>query len=486
MLKRKWKSVAVALMLAMLSAGSMACAKAQNDSQANTGSPSPSGTAPQTNVYAENGLPKDQKVTLKVGFFESGMGREWFDYAMDTFKQKFPNVSFEVTYSPKIAEIINTKVAANNDGDMFDMFSGSPANLISLAQMGKLEPQDDLWDRKTYDGSGETLKELATEGQFEGAPRMMNTSYVFPNSATGSGLFFDKKLFEKNGWNQNPKTWDEFVKLLEDIKAKGIIPITYPGIYPSYLEGGLSGPHKLFEIAEANGTLSTVQDNFRHFSSPYYTSPENIERWNKIYELGQKGFFPSGVAALNHTQSQMQVLQGKAALVSTGVWVGNEMKESTPADFVWGFMIVPMTNKPDDTKWMRLSAGGGMHYIWAAKPELNKKWAKEFNVWTWNMDIQQMIAEKGGMLPIRKDYIENKARADKLQSAPKAFLEYIKTNKVRGESGFTLVTLTDPAYAQAVKVINESVTQITEGKQDPQPKLQEAEELLKKAMANQK
>ncbi|CAM3404205.1 hypothetical protein [Marinicrinis lubricantis] len=77
-------------------------------------------------VYAENGLPKHTEVTLKVGFFRAGMGQEWFDYAMDTFKEKFPNVSFDVISSPNISDIIGTKISSQDDEDMFDLFNGNP------------------------------------------------------------------------------------------------------------------------------------------------------------------------------------------------------------------------------------------------------------------------------------------------------------------------------------------------------------------------
>ena len=54
-----------------------------------------------------------------------------------------------------------------------------------------------------------------------------------PIAATGAGLLYNKQLFVKNGWNENPKTWNEFTKLLEDIKAKAIIPIYIPRHVPS-------------------------------------------------------------------------------------------------------------------------------------------------------------------------------------------------------------------------------------------------------------
>ncbi|MFD0713777.1 extracellular solute-binding protein [Paenibacillus sp. GCM10027626] len=441
----------------------------------------------EEDVYPENGLPKNEKVTLKFGFFDAGMGREWFDYAVDTFKQKFPNVDFAITYSPTIDQIIQTKIAAGDDEDMFDMFNstipGGTKAMAPLVKANKLEPTEDLWDSKVYDANGKTVRELSADGIEKSAPRILGKTYDFPIAGTGAGLFFDKTLFEQNGWNQNPKTWNEFVQLLEDIKTKGLIPITYPGVYPNYLENAF-GPWKLFELAENNGNLQQFEDNYRNFKLPEYMSPEMQELWKRIYELGQKGYFPEGVAALDHTQSQMQVLQHQAAMVSTGSWVENEMKDSTPEGFKWGFMAVPMGDTAGSTIWTRSSSRSGS-YIWAAKPELNKKWAKQFSLWMWNMDIQQLIAEKGGQLPLRKDFADDPVRAEKLQDVSKAMLEYMKNNKVMGESSFRNVTLTDPAYSNAVDIYYNMITEVTSGKLDPIPKLQEAEELMKKAVAAQ-
>ncbi|WP_135553857.1 type 2 periplasmic-binding domain-containing protein [Paenibacillus cymbidii] len=485
-MKRKSSAVTVWLLFLILSLSLAACSSKQGSGNA---SPSPTATgsaAPTASAapkgYPENGLPNDQKVTLKVGFFEGGMGRAYIDYAIDTFKKKFPNVSFDVTYSPEMAKLITTKISAGNDDDMFDIFSTNSVDIISLSKAGKVEPQEDVWNHKAFD-SDKTLKELSLEGQFASAPRVSGKTYALPIVASGSGLFFDKNLFQQNGWNQNPKTWNEFVQLGEAIKAKGIIPITYPGKYPGYISSGF-GDYKLFELAEQSGNLAKFEDNYRNFKLPEYLSPERIELWKRIADLAKKGFFPQGVAALTHTQSQMQVIQHQAAMVSTGVWVQNEMKDSTPADFKWGFMAVPMGNSPDQTIWVQNNLSEGF-YIWAAKPDLNKKWAKEFSAWLWNLDVQQRVADQGGQLPVRKDYMEDSARASKLQDAPKALLEYTKTNKVHMESQYRLVTLTDPSFAQAKKVITDATTEITSGKQDPLPKLEEAEALMKKAVEAQ-
>ncbi|GIP32644.1 extracellular solute-binding protein [Paenibacillus sp. J2TS4] len=492
----KLKTITILLLCFLVSITVLACAKKYEGGESSP-TPAPSADASdntkdkdtaEEEVYPENGLPKNEKVTLKMGFFEAGMGREYIDYALDTFKQKFPNVSFEVTYSPTVQTVVNTKISAGNDEDMFDMFNsslpgGTPA-ITALVENGKLVDQEDLWDHKLYDGNGKTVRELMMEGTFETAGRILGKTYALPNTGTGAGLFYDKKLFEEHGWNQNPKTWSEFMELLETIKQAGIIPITYTGVHVTYINNAF-GTWKLFELAENSGNLEKFEDDFRNYKLPQYLAPEYVDLWNRLYEMGKKGYFPEGVAALDHTQSQMQVLQHKAAMVSTGSWVENEMKDSTPEGFEWGYMVVPMGEDPAATKWTRLTSGNGF-YIWEGKPELNKKWAKEFNVWMLNLDVQEVLGEKAGAIPLRKDFADDPARADKLQTLTKSILEYNKNNNTRGESGYRNVTLTDPAFAQASKVMNEAITAITSGKQDPQPILEEAEKLLEKAIQAQK
>lgn len=457
--------------------------KATPDASATTtataSSAEPSG---ETDTYPENGLPKNEKVTLKIAVWENGNGREWVDYAMQAFTKKFPNVTFEPTYSPTISTIITTKASANDDNDMFDIFSsGIPgATSLQLKQAGKLLPQYDLWDRKLYD-SNMTVKEGVADGIYESVAKDL---YALPVTTAGFGLFFDKSLFEKKGWNQNPTTWSEFVQLIEQIKADGVIPITAPGKVPGYIYTAFLTA-SMFQLAEMNGHSKEFEDAFRNLKSPYLSTPEAQTAFQRLSELGKKGAFPNGLAALTHTQAQMQLLQGQAAMVPTGEWVQNEMKDAVPADFRWGFMVIPMNDKPEQTKYMRISVTGP-YFIWAAKPELNKKWAKEFVLSLLNLDVQQVLAEKGGSSSVRKDFMDDQARADKVQAAPRAVMEYVKKNQVKSVSDVKNVTLTDPAAAQADKAIFEAMPKIALGEQDPLPVMEEAAALIQKAIDAQK
>lgn len=430
------------------------------------------------NVYEENGLPKDEEVTLKIAIFEGGSGREWYNDAMNSFVKKFPNVKLEPIFSPKIGTIIQTKVAANDDVDMFNLFS-SVLSEIELVSNKKIISQEHLWDHKLYDTPDKTLKDIAVEGIYETNQRNEGLSYCLPMYTQASGLFFDQNLFDEKGWNKFPKTWDEFLSLCEEIKKSGIDPLIFPGIYPDYLDRAFGA--KNFEIAEINGNLDQYTDNFRNYEGPQYTSLENIVRWGKIAELGKKGYFAEGIAALNHTQSQMQVLQHKTAMVSTGSFVQNEMKDSTPEGFKWGFMAVPFSNNPDDTTWIFSSTSRAFH-VWDAKPDLEKRWSEEFIVWLWNMDVQVTIAEKAGMLPIRKDFSDDPERVAKLKEAPKSVLQYMENKKTKFENLYRQVSINDPLVAQAKKLYDEAVVSMCLGDKDFEPVLQEAEKILQEAI----
>src|SRR5690625_4983327 len=117
--------------------------------------------------------------------------------------------------------------------------------------------------------------------------------------------------------------------------------------------------------------------------------------------------------------------------------------------------------------------------IWANKPELHKQWVKEFSLWIWNLDVQEKVATAGGFLPVRKDFIDDEERASSLQQVSQAVMRYMDENNTKIENGFKTVPMSDPSKSQGGKVMDEAVTNIVLGKQDPKPILEEAEELYK-------
>lgn len=261
MRQRKWISgfLAILLPLALI----IGCSNGGDGGAANpSGSPAAEGE-----VYPENGLPKDEKVTLKYAHWENGYGRAWIDRAIESFTEKYPNVKIDVQASPKINTILSTMAAANNDKDMFDMMSPyfSGTDYRTLAEQGKFEPLDDLFDRELLDTPGKTVKDILIEGAYENREVINGKSYQLPMGIYTTGLFYNKNLFEEKGWNTQPKTWDEFVELLEIIKQDGMTPLTFPGIYPNYIDMAF-GKSKAFELADSKGKAEQYEKDFREYT----------------------------------------------------------------------------------------------------------------------------------------------------------------------------------------------------------------------------
>ncbi len=50
-------------------------------------------------------------------------------------------------------------------------------------------------------------------------------------------------------------------------------------------------------------------------------------------ELRRKGYFQKSAMSLSHTESQMEFVLGKAAMIPCGTWLGSEMKKQIPEGF---------------------------------------------------------------------------------------------------------------------------------------------------------
>jgi len=477
-------SLGLVLTLAAGCSGNSNPPPAEKGTTGTNGSNQGSSTTTEDEVYPENGLSKSEKVTIRWGYWENGYGRAWMDNAVAKFIEKYPNVSFDITSSPVIRDLISTKMAAKNDQDMFDIISPSfnKEEGIIAQKAGFFEELDDLWEREVPDAPGKKLKEVVLDNTMEYAEKIDGKFYQIPMGSYALGLFFDKTLFKEKGWNQNPKTYDEFLALMESIKADGMIPITYPGVYPTYVF--YSFWVKQFELAQKAGNLDEYYKNYRQGIN-MYGAPEVKEYWSRMYEMGKKGYFVAGAAALNHTQSQMQLLQHKAAIASTGDWVENEMLDAIPDGFEWGFMTIPFSNTVGDPIWIENGIGAGSLMIWKNKPDLVKQWAKEFVLFLMTNDVQAVNGQSG-ISPIRKDFAENAENLEKLQAAPRAVLEYMKNNNGHFATRTRDVSFGEQDAAKATKMTEEMIVEVTAGKKDPIPVLDQAEALMKKVLENRK
>ncbi len=372
-------------------------------------------------VYPGNGLPKNKKVTVSAIYPVQGIGKGHIEYAIKTFEKRFPNVKIEMRYvegGTAYSQIIKSLLKAGNDKEMYDWAFSYGGSDVILDD--RLEPQDELWERTLYDRPDLKVKDAVTADKLEVfAPN--GHIYKVPQAGTIFGIYYNKKLFRENGWNMQPKDWKEFLDLCEEIKQKHIHPMVVAGKVPSYFKFGWGAiPYEI-----GGGKFRKAPYNYE---PDVYVDHAYLMMFKRLEEFARKGYLHPGTISFDHTQSQMEFIQEEAAMIPVGAWVANEMKDVLPKDFEWGFMAFPGNEAGQGQVVLSSLTSAG--HIWKNRPKLNKLWAKEFNLWLLNLDIQQRLGA-GGAVPARKDFIENKELLAKICPSVLVAMEYINKHDVK-------------------------------------------------------
>jgi multiple sugar transport system substrate-binding protein/raffinose/stachyose/melibiose transport system substrate-binding protein len=126
-------------------------------------------------------------------------------------------------------------------------------------------------------------------------------------------MFYNKKVMEKAGITEMPKTWDEFTAMCAKLKEQGITPIAlgsknrWPAqFWFDYLMLRTAGPDYRAQLM--NGTAS-------------YTDPQVEAAMAMWKDLVDAGDFVPNANADDWTDAADKVARGEAAITLMGTWV---------------------------------------------------------------------------------------------------------------------------------------------------------------------
>jgi raffinose/stachyose/melibiose transport system substrate-binding protein len=139
--------------------------------------------------------------------------KSFYDQKIKEFEESHPGVTINVdsvlndSYKEKI------RVLVSNDGlpDIFSSWSDSFAE--NLVSSGRIKELNDIINEDT-EWSGSIL-----ESQYAGFT-FDDSTYGIPFTVDGKAFFYNKEIFEKNNIKV-PKTYDELVNVLEQLKSAG-------------------------------------------------------------------------------------------------------------------------------------------------------------------------------------------------------------------------------------------------------------------------
>ena len=352
----------LALLLAAVVVIAAGCGGDDNESAGATTTSEGTTSGPDTNVNGSISV-------LAVWTGEEGKN---FQAVIDGFKQKYPNVKVAYKSASEPATVLSTAVEGGNPPDIAAL--PQPGFMTDFAQRNALKPIDFMKD-KVAEGYSPSWIDLGTvDGKLYG---------LFFKGSNKSTVWFNVPAYKDAGV-EPAKTWADFLKNGDTIKASGV---------PPYSIGGANG-WTLTDLFENIYAHSAGPDKYRQLSKHEipYTDQSVVDALTEMGKVLAPDNIAGGVSGALQTDFPTSVTQvyatpPKAAQVMEGDFVGGviagETKAKPNADFnVFAFPAASDANKGvvmggGDVMVMfkdNPAARAFMQYL--ATPEAGVPWAK--------------------------------------------------------------------------------------------------------------
>jgi raffinose/stachyose/melibiose transport system substrate-binding protein len=165
--------------------------------------------------------------------------------------------------------------------------------------------------------------------------------YSIPSEIETLVLYYNKTLFEQNGW-EPPKTLDELMALAETIDAAEIVPFAHANaewrpanewFVGEFLNHGAGGPQKVYDalVGETD-----------------WTDPDFVAAIDALNQMQQNNWFGGGLDryyTLTEAETGAMFGAGEAAMKIEGTWflsnVANYFGEAAGNENEWGWVPMP-------------------------------------------------------------------------------------------------------------------------------------------------
>lgn len=275
---------------------------------------------PTGDAGADNPFGLDPTGEVEIFIFDGGFGDA---YATDVHEPllaaKWPELTINHQKDADITGALQARFVAGDPPDFVNNSGNGAIDMAVLVANGQLTDLTPLFDAPSWDDPSVTVRDTLIPGTIEQGT--FDKPYVLNYAFTVFGLWYNKTLFDQNGWTP-PVTWAEMLDLCADIQAAGVAPWTYPGsIAPRYMHWPL-----LTMAAKLAGTdILTEIDNLVEGA---WQHEAILESANALRGLRDQGYFLEGSEGLSHIQSQVQWALGNVAFVTCGTWLENEVAKS--------------------------------------------------------------------------------------------------------------------------------------------------------------
>ncbi len=282
---------------------------------------------------------KDQTVIIK--FWAMGSEAEQISKILPEFEKRYPNIKVKVQQIPWTAaqEKLITAFASDNTPDICQLGN------TWIPQFSSLNAVIDLSDfiskssivkpEKLFSGIWETN---VIENSIYGIPWYVDTRL----------MFYRKDVFERAGFNQPPKNWDELYVLCKKIKELDKGKEKYPIFIPtnewnSFIIFGLQAGAKLLKEKDTRGNFS---------------SKEFKEAFDYLIRFHKEKLTPFGMMQVTNVYQAMA--EEYISIYFSGPWNIPEFKKWMKGNLADKWATAPMPGYKNEYPGLSLAGGSSL------------------------------------------------------------------------------------------------------------------------------
>tara|TARA_E500000178_G_C17033387_1_gene761894 strand:+ start:249 stop:1583 length:1335 start_codon:yes stop_codon:yes gene_type:complete len=285
---------------------------------------------------------------------ESGLNADLKSFIQDEFNASQDEIELEIIF--KDGDYNDLTRIALIGGVGPDLVSSSgPTYVQAYADGGFVLPLDDYSEQ--YGWKEKLLPWAYEAGVFKGK------FYAFPKNYESMLYFYNKTLFEENGWDL-PSNLSEYESLAQKIQDKGMYPFAYgsSGWQPTHehLVGNyfnnVAGPDNLYKAL---------------IGEKKWTDPEFVQSLELLNKHMMDGYWSGGLDnyySVGWDEMFFQFVNREAAMMQIGTWgFGDTSGGFAEKSDDWGWAPLPnLTNEGGNPNY-QLSVGGAMSINSASK-----------------------------------------------------------------------------------------------------------------------
>lgn len=273
---------------------------------------------------------------------------------------------------------------ASSDGPDVAQVNQGRNDMGALVEAGLLSPLNTYLEK--YNWSSVFSTSVASRNSFTEDGKTFGTGNLYGVSPTAEvvGVFYNKDIFRKNGWDV-PTTFEDFETLLADIKAAGITPISFGSL------DGWNAIHEFSAIQHLLVSLDYINNLTYGVNNVSFDTPENVQAARILQDWANAGYFSEGFPGIGYDDSNNLFKAGTGAMTITGSWLAPELLVDTDQEF--GFFLLP----PYQGKSGLAIGGVGIPFA-IRKTSEKQDLAAEYLNWMISPRAAELWAE-AGMLP---------------------------------------------------------------------------------------